>query len=97
MISNHIRDAIIALLATDTAATEEDREAVALAMSGTPADGPAVISFKEVCARLGRSRQTVYNLIRRGLLTPVRGAGMAGYSTGVTASSLAEYIRGKRR
>ena len=95
MISPHIRDAIVALLAVDRAATDDEREAVARALAGKPVeDGPAVIAFKDVCSRLGRSRQTVYNLIARGLLTPVKGAGKSGYCTGVTAASLDAYLRG---
>ena len=95
MISPHIRDAIVALLAVDKSATDEERETVARALAGQPIqDGPAVLSIKEVCARLNRSRQGVYNLISRGLLTPVKGGGAAGFNCGITADSLDRYLRG---
>ena len=95
MISAHIRDAVIALLAVDKSATDDERETVARALAGQPiSTGPAVLSFKEVCQKLGRSRQGVYNLISRGLLKPVKGGGAAGLNCGITADSLDRYLRG---
>ncbi len=88
-----IMNSITALLAVDTLATDADRERVAAALRGEES-GPAVLSVKEVCRRLGRTRQTVYNLIKRGLLQPVRGGGCGGMCTGITTQSLARYLHG---
>lgn len=92
MISAHTRQAITALLAVDPSATDDEREAVAQALQGKQS-GPAVLSIKEVCRRLGRTRQTVYNLVKRGLLQPVRGGGCGGMCTGITTQSLSRYLQ----
>ena len=88
MIQQHTKDAIAALLAVDKMATTEERNAVARVLSGLP----DVLSVAEVCKRLGKTRQTIRNLIVRGLLTPVKGAGHAGYNRGVTAKSVEDYL-----
>ena len=92
MIAEHTKLAIIALLAVDKTATDEERQTVARALAGTP-PGPVVLSIKEVCRRLGKTRQTVYNLCKRGLLQSVKGAGNKGLNSGITAASLSAYLR----
>ena len=94
MIAEHTKAAIIALLAVDKSATDEEREKVATALRGE-IKGPTVYTVKEVCERLGRSRQTVHNLVKAGLLTPVKGGGAKGYCTGITAESLTNYLTQK--
>lgn len=89
MISPHTQAAITALLAVDPTATDSEREAVAAAMQGI--DSQAVLSVKEVAKRLGRTRQTVYNLVKRGVLIPIKTGSIC---TGVTAQSLARYLQG---
>ena len=89
MIAEHTRKAILALIAVDEGATEVERQAIAKVLSGIQGE-PDVVTVKEVCARLGRSRQTVYKLLAAGLLKPVRSSGK--YNTGITAQSLADYI-----
>ena len=93
MITEMTMTAITALLAVDTLATDADRERVAAALRGEES-GPAVLTIKEVCKRLGRTRQTVYNLIKRGLLQPVKGGGCGGMCTGITTQSLTRYLNG---
>ena len=94
MISEHIKSAIIALLAVDTSATDDEREKVAAALRGE-IKGPTVLSVREVCERLGRSRQTVHNLVKAGLLVAVKGGGAKGYNTGISAQSLQDYLAKK--
>ena len=89
MISPATRDAICALLAADKCATDEEREAVARSLRGESTE-PDVVSIKEACRRLGKSRQTIYTLVRRGRLRPVRGAGK--FNTGITAQSLTDFL-----
>ena len=90
MISPHIREAITALLAVDHSATDAEREAVAAAMRGT--NTPQVLAVSDVAKRIGRTRQTVYSMVRRGQLAPVRTSG--GILSGITADSFAAYLRG---
>ena len=93
MIAPHTRSAILALLAVDDGATENERTRVADALSAQ--DSPVVLSVREVCRRIGRSRQTVHNLVARGLLKAVRGGGEKGCSTGITLASLNAYLDGR--
>lgn len=90
MIQPSTKDAIIALLAADKLASDSEREAVAKVLAGCDCKGPDVIPFKEVMFRLGKSRPTVYKLIAKGYLMPVRGAGK--YNSGITAKSLEDFI-----
>lgn len=90
MISEHTRAAIVALLAVDPNATDAEREAVATLMTGE-SQGPAVLTIKEVCKRLGRTRQTVYNLVKRGMLSAVTNGST---TAGITLDSLNRYLRG---
>lgn len=90
MISENTKAAITALLAVDKTATDDEREAVAAALQGKQS-GPAVLTIREVCDRLGRTRQTVYNLVRKGLLTAVSGG---TNNTGITTDSLKHYLLG---
>lgn len=89
MIAEHTRKAILALIAVDEGVTDVERQAIAKVLSGIQGE-PDVVTVKEVCARLGRSRQTVYKLLAAGLLKPVKSAGK--YNSGITAQSLADYI-----
>ena len=66
MIAESTKLAIIALLAADQTATDDEREAVAKALRGEPT-GPQIYSIKETMALIGRTRQTVYNLLKKGL------------------------------
>ena len=93
MLSPHIRDAIIALVATDKNATDADRQRVAEALSESP-DAPAVVSYTAAGKRLGCTRQTVHNLVKRGKLKSVSGAGSQGRPTGILVSSLSQYLLG---
>lgn len=90
MISDHTKAAITALLSVDKTATDDEREAVAMALQGKQS-GPAVLTIKEVCDRIGRTRQTVYNLVRKGLLVAVNGG---KNNTGITTDSLTHYLKG---
>ena len=89
MIATHTRKAILALIAVDEGATEVERQAIAKVLSGIQGE-PDILSIKEVCARLGKSRPTVYKLLAAGLLKPVKSSGK--YNCGITAESLADYI-----
>lgn len=89
MISQATKQAITALLAVDPTATDTEREAVALAMQGS--NDPAVLKIKDVAKRLGLTRQTIYNMVRRGDLAPVKSGGIC---TGITTQSLARYLHG---
>lgn len=93
MISQHTRDAICALLSVDSSATDADRQRVAEALSETP-DAPAVVSYTDAGKRLGCTRQTVYNLVKRGKLKSVTGAGAQGRPTGILVSSISAYLLG---
>ena len=93
MIANHIKDAIIALIATDKTATDADRQRVAEALSESP-DAPAVVSYTAAGKRLGVSRQTIYDLVKRGKLKSVTGAGEQGRPTGILVSSISQYLLG---
>lgn len=93
MLSPHIRDAIIALVATDQKATDADRQRVAEALSETP-DAPAVVSYTDAGKRLGCTRQTISALVKRGKLKSVTGAGAHGRPTGILVSSISQYLLG---
>lgn len=64
MVSRHIQAAIVALLATDENATDEERTAVAAATSGQW----RALTIKEAARRLGCQRPKLYRLIREGML-----------------------------
>ena len=64
MISYHIRAAISALLAADESATDEERTAVAAAISGQW----RALTIKDAAKRLGCNRPKVYKMIRNGML-----------------------------
>ena len=93
MISQHTRDAICALLSVDSSATDADRTRVAEALSESP-DAPAVVSYTAAGKRLGCTRQTIYNLVKRGKLRSVSGAGTQGRPTGILVSSISQYLLG---
>lgn len=93
MISDHTRDAIVALLSIDKTATEAEKQRVAEALSETP-DAPAVVSYTTAGKRLGVTRQTIHNLVRRGKLKSVTGAGTHGRPTGILVSSISQYLLG---
>ena len=90
MIQPSTKDAIVALLAADKLASDSEREAVAKVLAGCDCTKPDIISFKEAAYRIGKSRQTLYTLIRQGRLRAVRGTGV--YNTGITAKSLEDFI-----
>lgn len=83
------RKAIVALLAVDETASEEERNRVTLALAGA-APAPKVLKIAEVAERLGRTKQTVHNLINAGRLKTVPGAG--AFSAGVTEESFRAYV-----
>lgn len=85
------RKAIVALLAVDETASEEERDRVALALSGA---APKVLRIAEVAERLGRTKQTVHNLINAGRLKTVPGAGI--FSAGVTEESFRAYVMNQK-
>lgn len=93
MISDHTRDAIVALLAIDKTATETEKQRVAEALSETP-DAPAVVSYTAAGKRLNCTRQTISALVRRGKLKSVTGAGAQGRPTGILVSSISQYLLG---
>lgn len=93
MISETVKAAIVALLAADQTATEAEREAVAKALRGEPT-GPQIYSIKETMGIIGRSRQTVYNLLKKGRIVGVRGSG--DQYTGITSESLDKYLHPKK-
>ena len=85
------RKAIVALLAVDETASEEERNRVTLALAGeAPTSTPKVLRIAEVAERLGRTKQTVHNLINAGRLKTVPGAGI--FSAGVTEESFRAYV-----
>lgn len=90
MISQATKDAVLALLSVDPTITQEERFAVAQALHGD--HGPDVVTVSDAMKRLGRSRQTIYNLVARGLLKGVKGAGKSGCNTGITAASIEAYL-----
>lgn len=93
MISDHTRDAIVALLAIDKTATDAEKQRVAEALSESP-DAPAVITYTAAGKRLGCTRQTIYALVKRGKLKSVSGAGAQGRPTGILVSSISQYLIG---
>lgn len=93
MISDYVKQAITALIATDPHATEDERERVAKALQGDSSDKPLIFRINEVCKRLNKSRTTVYALIKKGLLVPAKGAGDK-LKSGVTAASVEAFARG---
>lgn len=94
MIGATTKDAIIRLLATDPTATEDEREKVARALAGEHMDA-AIIRIADAAKRLGCTRQTIHNLVKRGKLETVAGSGSAGSSIGITAESFRRYIKGR--
>ena len=92
MITDLTRRAICALLAADDQITDAERERVAFALRG---GGTSVIRIGEVCQRIGRSRPTVWRLVRKGYLVGVPGSGDSGNISGVTLDSLERYMSGK--
>jgi hypothetical protein len=86
MIAEHIKAAIIALLAVDGGATDAERESVQLALTGRRPNG-AVVRIAEAAKTLGVHRNTIHNWIASGKLVPVTGAN--GKNIGVTEASLA--------
>ena len=86
MIAEHIKAAIIALLAVDGGATDAERESVQLALTGRRPNG-AVVRIAEAAKVLGVHRNTIYGYIKSGRLEPVAGNGSK--TVGVTEASLA--------
>ena len=86
------RKAIIGLLAVDETASDAERERVARALKGEP---PKVLKFSEVAERLGRTKQTVHNLVNAGLLERVPGAG--AFSAGISEESFWNYVNNRGR
>lgn len=70
MIGKHTRAAIAALLAIDEGATDDERNRVTVALSGEP----KLLTQTEAARRLGVSRRTVINMIKRGMLAQVKGS-----------------------
>lgn len=64
MISTHTKAAITALLAVDTAATDEERTAIAATLSGQW----RTLTIKDAAKRIGCQRPKLYKLIKEGLL-----------------------------
>ena len=70
MIGKHTKAAIAALLAIDEGATEDERNRVTVALSGEP----KLLTQTEAARRLGVSRRTVINMIKRGMLVQANGS-----------------------
>lgn len=67
MISKHTTEAIIALLAVDPQASDDDRQRIVAAISGE-GDGGA-LSVAGAARRIGVTRVTLYRLCKAGALT----------------------------
>lgn len=70
MIGTHTRAAIAALLAVDEGATDDERNRVTVALAGKP----KLLTQTEAARRLGVSRRTVINMMKRGMLVPANGS-----------------------
>jgi transposase len=70
MIGTHTRAAIAALLAVDEGATDDERNRVTVALAGKP----KLLTQTEAARRLGVSRRTVINMIKRGMLVQANGS-----------------------
>lgn len=87
MMSEWAQAAIIAIANVDPAATDAERERIRVAMQGTRPHG-ATVRITAAAKLLGVHRNTIYNWIKCGRLTPVTGAD--GKTIGVTETSLAK-------
>ena len=65
MFADYTVKGVCAMLAADPTATEEERSRVAAALRGRAV---TVVKIAEVCRRLGRSRPTVWRLVKGGRL-----------------------------
>ena len=92
MFADYTVKGVCAMLAADPTATEEECSRVAAAMSGRAV---TVVKIAEVCRRLGRSRPTVWRLVKGGRLRGVPGTGGSGNIIGVTSDSLEGYLAGR--
>lgn len=86
MISDHIKNAIIALVNVDTNATDAERQSVMLALTGVRPNG-RMIRTREAAKIIGVHPNTIANWIAQGKLTAVRGP--TGKVVGVTEASIA--------
>jgi transposase len=86
MIAEHIKVAVLALLAADAGATDVERERVKLALTGTRPNG-AIIRTAKAAEMLGVHSHTIHNWVKSGKLVAVTGAN--GKMIGVTEASLA--------
>lgn len=99
MFSDSTRRAVIALVAADFGATDEERRAVMNALDGmdgssaSPKADDLVISFTEASRRLGRRNpQFARNLAKAGKLRCVYGSGKGLRPCGVIAKSVEDFI-----
>lgn len=99
MFSDSTRRAVIALVAADFGATDEERRAVMYALDGMegasafPKTDDLVISFTEASRRLGRRNpQFARNLAKAGKLRCVYGSGKGLRPCGVIAKSVEDFI-----
>ena len=90
--------AIVALLAADPTATEDEKARIAAAIEGKPLEASSplagVVTMKEAKRLFQVSRQTLANYRRNGLLVPVLTCG-GGRSRGFTRDSVAALLDGR--
>jgi hypothetical protein len=87
----HIRQALEALLKSDTSISDEDRKRILKAEEKTPAKPDRVLSRREAADRFGRCGRTLDNWSKRGLLKKWQLPGMSR-ATGFRESEVAALL-----
>ena len=93
------REAITALLRADLTCTRSEREAIAAALSGKPAQAQApmdrVLSRAEAARILGVRPHTVTDYARQGRIRPIRCGRKGARAIGYSAASVQALMEGK--
>lgn len=92
------KSAIATLITSDTKASNEEKQAVLLALnSGCMAEGNArVYSFDEAARLIGKPRKAIYHLIRTGTLKGFYSGKTHARATGVTRESIDAAVKAQK-
>ena len=93
------KDAILALLRADLTATRQEREAIAAALEGKPAQTQApmdrVLSRAEAAEILHVKAHTITDYARQGRIRAVRCGRKGARAVGYSAASIAALLEGR--
>ena len=99
-MTGYTKSVLVAIFKGDPTITTEQIDAALLALNSNPATGDGtpdpgrVLRPKEVAARLGVSRKTLWQYAQRGLLDSVYAAAKPNRRLGYTEASVRAFISG---